>query len=259
MPSGGPLPSDQPLILIVDDEADLRDLLAYNLLRAGFEPLTAVDGADALRIVASRLPSLVLLDQMMPRLSGTDVLARWRREPRTATMPVIMLTARDADADQVAGLNVGADDYITKPFSMPVLLARIRSTLRRGSTPQTVRGEARIGPLRIDRDARIVRIDDEPVSLTATEFRLLLALADTPGSARSRIDLMQRAIGPGVRVTARTIDVHMAALRKKLGRAGGLLETVRGYGYRMSPPRGAPRLGADSPADTASAGAPSDG
>lgn len=225
--------SDQPVILVVDDEADLRDLLTYNLLRAGLEPIAAIDGANALSIVAKRLPDLVLLDQMMPRLSGTDVLARWRRDTRTARLPVIMLTARNADADQIAALSAGADDYITKPFAMPVLLARIRAALRHGSRSRADRDAICVGPLRIDPDARIVSLNGDNLTLTATEHRLLIALADPPGAARSRIDLIQRAIGPGVRVTARTVDVHLAALRKKLGRASLLIETVRGFGYRL--------------------------
>ncbi len=231
--------SDQPAILVVDDEPDLRDLLAFNLQRAGCEPLTAADGVEALRVVEQRLPDLVLLDQMMPRLSGTEVLARWRRDPRTARLPVIMLTARAAERDQVHGLAAGADDYVVKPFSLPVLMARIQAALRRGARQRGERGQRVVGPLRIDFDARRVWVEDRELQLTATEHRLLAALADPPGTARSRVDLIQRAIGPGVRVTARTIDVHMASLRRKLGQGASLIETVRGFGYRLASPEGA--------------------
>ncbi|MCW5777015.1 MAG: response regulator [Phycisphaeraceae bacterium] len=221
-------------ILIVEDERDLAELLALNLSKAGYETTTALDGRMALRLLAERKPDLILLDLMLPELSGTEVAGRVRTNAATASIPIIMLTAKGEELDQLVGLAVGADDYIAKPFSMKVVLARIEAVLRRTSGAAPVSNVLRAGPLEIDADAHRVSCRGQPIRLTVTEFRLLSTLVQSEGRVVSRAGLIRRAIGPGITVTPRTIDVHVTALRKKLGEDGGMIETVRGVGYRFS-------------------------
>lgn len=223
-------------ILVVEDEADLADLIAYNLRRAGYEVEVARDGAAALRAATQSVPDLLLLDIMLPHVSGIQVARQLRTTPKTASVPIVMLTAKAEEVDQVVGLQVGADDYITKPFSMPVLLARVEALLRRtraaAGGPQ-VADVLELGPVRADLATHEVTVGHEPAKLTLTEFRLLVALLRSRGKVLSREDLMYTAIGPDVVVSARTIDVHMAAIRKKLGPAGGMIRTIRGVGYLL--------------------------
>ncbi len=223
-------------ILIVEDEQDLAELVAMQLERAGYAPHQAHDGRTGLRMAAEIQPDLVLLDVMLPELTGIEVAQRLRVDPATSDIPIIMLTARAAETDEVTGLSAGADDYITKPFSLSVLLARIETVLRRAGADHAPSEPLIVGSIEIQADTHRVLIESNEVLLTPTEFRLLTCLVEGRGTVLSRQDLMRKAIGPGVRVTPRTIDVHITALRRKLGDAGGLLETVRGIGYRIEQP-----------------------
>lgn len=219
-------------ILIVEDEADLAELLSYNLRKAGYETEICRDGTSGLRRALESVPDLAILDVMLPHLSGTQIARQMRTHPKTARTPIIMLTAKAEEADQIAGLEVGADDYVTKPFSMKVLLARVEATLRRS---RATAGDAvdviDVAGVRIDLSTHEVSVRGEGVKLTLTEFRLLVALIRGRGKVLSRADLMYTAMGPDVLVTTRTIDVHVAAIRKKLKTSGGCIRTVRGVGY----------------------------
>ncbi|MFG0285760.1 MAG: response regulator [Phycisphaerales bacterium JB039] len=220
-------------ILVVEDHRDLVELLEINLRSAGYQVSSALDGRTGLAKARSLRPNLLILDLMLPHLSGDEVARRLRSEPATASLPIIMLTAKADEADQVSGLATGADDYITKPFSMKVLLARVQAVLRRASeagAPELLS----LGPIEIDTSTHQVRVAGELVQLTLTEFRLLASLIMAGGRVLSRAELMTRAMGPGVLVTERTIDVHITALRRKLGPAAALIQTVRGVGYRAS-------------------------
>jgi two-component system phosphate regulon response regulator PhoB len=221
-------------ILVVEDEADLADLVAYNLRRAGFEVEVVRDGQAAVRHATEIPPDLMLLDIMLPQISGLQVARQLRTHPKTATVPIIMVTAKAEEVDQIGGLQVGADDYITKPFSMPVLIARVEAILRRakGGAPESS-DSLSMGGVHADLATHEVRVGDEPVKLTLTEFRLLVAMMRGRGKVLSREDLMYTAMGPDVVVTSRTIDVHMAAIRKKLGQSGGMIRTIRGVGYLL--------------------------
>ena len=223
------------LILIVEDERDMADLVAARLRKEGYRADAAYDGAAGLDAARAQPPDLVLLDIMMPGLSGTDVLAEMRRDPRTAAVPVVMMTARGREADIVAGLRLGADDYVVKPFSLAVLIARIEAVLRRAGAPAASNHDALlVGPLRIDAERHSVEVDGQAISLTLTEFRLLLALAAARGRVLTRDQLITQVMGPHIVITDRTIDVHMTSLRRKLAGARSLLRTVRGVGYRLS-------------------------
>lgn len=227
-------------ILIVDDERDLLELLQFNLSKAGYEISTATNGRLALEAISQRAPDLILLDVMLPELSGTEVAGRVRANPVTANIPIIMLTAKGEDVDQIVGLTVGADDYVTKPFSNKVLLARIEAVLRRSSKPSAENRQMSLGPVRVNSDTHEVWVDDQAAKLTLTEFRLLSALIHAGGKVLTRAALMTKAIGPGITVTERTIDVHMTAIRKRLGPHAGMIKTVRGVGYRMTPDAAGP-------------------
>jgi DNA-binding response OmpR family regulator len=228
-------------ILVVEDERDLAEMLGYNLKRAGYHALLAHDGAEGLALARQALPDLVLLDLMLPALSGIEVARQLRADPATSGISIVMLTARAEETDQIAGLSIGADDYVTKPFSMKVLLARVEALLRRSSEaarPGT--GPAvRLGPIEADLSSHRVLVDGVEMKLTLTEFKLLVALLQAPQRVLSRNDLITRVMGPGIVVTARTIDVHIAAIRKKLGDHGPMIRTVRGVGYQLSQDRSA--------------------
>jgi len=224
-------------VLVVDDEKDLVDLISYNLARGGYEVLTAYDGKDALETAQREVPDLVVLDLMLPGLDGTEVARRLKADSRTAGVPIVMLTAKGEETDVVVGLTIGADDYVTKPFSMKILLARINTVLRRGEGVEAgATGEGgvlRAGPLVIDMSKHEVTVNGEPVRLTLTEFKLLSALVAARGRVLTRDQLMDKAMGTDVFVTDRAIDVHVTAIRKKLGAANYLVHTVRGVGYRL--------------------------
>jgi len=218
-------------ILVVEDEADLADLLRYNLERAGYSCRCVADGKTALEEILRRPPDLVILDRMLPRMSGDEVIRGLRADPRCQNVPVIMLTAKAGEAEQLAGFSLGADDYVTKPFSMNLLLARVQAMLRRTAPDGSDRVTLTGGPIVLERDRHEVRVGGAPVVLTSTEFRLLETLLVANERVLTREQLIDAAIGPGVAVTDRTIDVHVTALRRKLGTASGWIQTVRGVGY----------------------------
>jgi DNA-binding response OmpR family regulator len=221
-------------IVLVEDEHDMAEMVALRLTREGYEVQVAHDGPAGLRLIRSAPPDLVLLDIVLPGMSGTEIATELRNDPRTADVPIIMLTARSEESDVVVGLQLGADDYVTKPFSMSVLLARIHALLRRAKAPRSeMEGILVAGPIRIDRQRHRVRVNDNPVALSLTEFRLLVALVAARGRVLSRSQLIDQAIGMDAVVRDRTIDVHMTALRRKLGDARGCIRTVRGLGYRL--------------------------
>jgi len=222
-------------ILVVDDEKDIVETIAYNLRRHGYDVAMAYEGTDALEVAFRESPDLILLDLMLPGLDGMEVARRLKADPRTSSTPLVMLTAKGEETDVVIGLTLGADDYVTKPFSMKILLARLNTVLRRGE-PQGTAEEAgilRAGPLSIDTSKHAVNVNNEPVNLTLTEFKLLAALLKARGRVLTRHQLMDKAMGADVFVTDRAIDVHVTAIRKKLGEASWLIHTVRGVGYRL--------------------------
>jgi DNA-binding response OmpR family regulator len=223
-------------VLIVDDEKDIVDLVAYNLARNGYDTIVANNGNDAIENAAKNTPDLIILDLMLPGVDGTEVARRLKADARTANIPIIMLTAKGEETDVVVGLTLGADDYVTKPFSMKVLLARVGSVLRRADMSSGTPAEGgllRAGPLSIDTLKHEVIVNGEVIKLTLTEFKLLSALLNARGRVLTRDQLMDKAMGTDVFVTDRAIDVHITAIRKKLGDASWLVNTVRGVGYRL--------------------------
>lgn len=226
--------SQRKSILVVDDERDLVELISINLQKAGYDVTKAFTGRQGMHAAAQHVPDLVLLDVMLPEISGTEVASRLRTSAATASVPIIMLSAKSEEVDQIVGLTVGADDYVTKPFSMKVLLARIDAVLRRSGAPTAEGRTARLGPIEVNTESHEATLDGQSLKLTLTEFRILTSLIQARGRVLSRATLMSRAMGPGVTVTERTIDVHVTSIRKKLGRHAGLIRTVRGVGYRAS-------------------------
>lgn len=220
-------------VLVIDDEPEMLRLLDYNLTRAGYAVLTARDGDSGLAAARRHAPDLIILDVMMPGLDGLEVCKRLRQDPAMASRPVLMLTARAEESDRVLGLELGADDYVVKPFGMRELLARVKALLRRAEGPPAGGEVLKVGRLVIDSGRRLVTAAGKPVALTATEFNLLRALAERPGRVKSREDLISAARGEDAAVVDRTVDVHVAALRRKLGKLGEAIETVRGVGYRL--------------------------
>jgi len=219
-------------ILIVEDEASLVEVLSYNLQREGYDVVVAKEGHEGLRKAQMQLPELVILDLMLPGLNGLDICRELRASPRTASISILMLTAKGEETDQVVGFAVGADDYVTKPFSVKVLLQRIKVLLRRQANPEPAGDVIEGAGIRVDKRAHQVTVKEQPISLTPTEFRLLETLMKQPGRAFTRHDLMDAAVGDAI-VLERTIDVHIKTLRRKLGFAGERIETVRGVGYRF--------------------------
>ena len=219
-------------VLIIEDERALSDVLVYNLQREGYDTIVAHDGQEGLRKAQTLLPDLILLDLMLPGLSGLDVCRELRAGERTRDIPIVMLTAKAEETDQVVGFKMGADDYVTKPFSVKVLLERIKALHRRLETAGEPVDVVEHLNVRIDRLRHRAYVDDQELGLTPTEFRLLECLLRQPGRAFSRHQLMDAAIGDGAIVLERTIDVHIKTLRRKLGDTD-LIETVRGVGYRF--------------------------
>lgn len=223
-------------ILIVEDEADLAELVAFNLRQSGYTTETVANGAGALSAVQNRRPDLVLLDLMLPDLAGTEVCRRLRSDTSTQRLPVVMLTARAEEVDRVHGFEVGADDYVTKPFSPRELVLRVGAVLRRSSVPppkERSESNIEIGTMVIDIPRHEVRVRDLPVPLTALEFKLLLDLASRRGRVQSREALLERVWGYAPGIETRTVDTHVKRLREKLGDASRYIETVRGVGYRV--------------------------
>jgi two-component system phosphate regulon response regulator PhoB len=223
----------QPRILIVEDEPSIAELIAVNLRHNGFQPVWAEDGSTAQREIDAVLPDAILLDWMLPGQSGIELARRWRREGRTKGVPILMLTARGDEPDKIAGLDAGADDYITKPFSTQEMLARIRAVLRRRA-PEQVSDAVSVGPLSLDASTHRVSWKGEPLRVGPTEFKLLHYLMKHPERVHSRGQLLDRVWGDHVFIEERTVDVHIKRLRESLGEAGALIETVRGAGYRLA-------------------------
>jgi len=222
-------------IMIVEDEHDMAELVAMRLLREQYEVEVAHDGLEALRKIRSNPPDLVLLDLMLPKMSGMDVAKELRGDSRTGSVPIIMLTAKGEESDVVLGLHVGADDYIVKPFSMSVLIARVAAVLRRAQSGDKADADIlRAGPILIDRQRHHVQVAGEPVMLTLTEFRLLAAIVAARGRVLTRDQLINKGMGINAVVTDRTIDVHVTSLRRKLGKARKHIKTVRGVGYCLA-------------------------
>jgi two-component system, OmpR family, phosphate regulon response regulator PhoB len=223
-------------VLVVEDEPDIAALVAYHLARESYRVRTVVDGVEALDAVAREHPDLVILDVMLPRLSGIDVLRALRGRPEWADIPVILLTARKEEHDRIEGLSLGADDYVSKPFSPPELVLRVGAVLRRVRQQPTAESGGkvlRVGPVTVDAGAAIVRVDGRPLDLTATEYRLLLVLVERRGRVQSRRQLLEAVWETTADITTRTVDMHVQRLRRKLGPAADWLETVRGFGYRF--------------------------
>ncbi|NJD90266.1 MAG: response regulator transcription factor [Geobacter sp.] len=220
-------------VVIVEDEKDLAELLAFNLQKEGWQTIVALDGRSGLDTILAELPDLVILDLMLPELTGIEVCKQLRRQEKTATIPVIMVTAKGEEIDRVVGFEVGADDYLVKPFSTRELLLRIKAILRRTASPVETEKTIRHGALVIDEERHLVTVHDAEVTLTLTEFKLLAILAMRPGRMQSRERLLQDVWGYSSDADTRTVDTHITRLRSKLGEAGEMIRTVRGYGYKL--------------------------
>jgi two-component system phosphate regulon response regulator PhoB len=230
-------------ILIVEDERDLQEVLAYNFRGAGHEVLQALRGEEGLRLARQHRPDLVCLDLMLPDLPGTEVCKALKKDAHTKDIPVLMLTAKGEEIDRVVGFELGADDYVTKPFSVRELLLRVQAILRRTSTTPESLPLIEFGRLRVDQAAHRVWVDGDEVQLTALEFKLLVTLHERRDRVQSRETLLDDVWGIEADITTRTVDTHVKRLREKLGPAGEFVETVRGVGYRFmaAPPPGARR------------------
>ncbi len=223
----------KPTVLVIDDEKDLIELVRYNLEKEGFLVKGEPDGESGKAAAVRDLPDIIIVDLMLPGIDGLEVCRRLRADARTAGIPIIMLTAKSGESDRIVGLELGADDYVTKPFSPRELAARVKAVLRRSSAQVQSPALIRRGGLTIDLDRREVACEGQVVSLTASEFRLLQFLTERPGRVFSRSELIDAALGRDVAVVDRTIDVHITGLRKKMGKCGEWIETVRGFGYRF--------------------------
>ncbi len=220
-------------ILVVDDEPEAVELLEFNLTQAGYTVVAAADGAEAIKKARSVLPNLIVLDLMIPEIDGLEVCKMLRRDPATAGVPIIMLTAKAAEIDRILGLELGADDYITKPFSPRELVLRVKKVLQRGQPAETESDAVKLGDLLIDPPRHLVSWRGKGIELTATEFKLLSILAKRRGRVQSRDQLLRDVWEYNSLVDTRTVDTHMRRLREKLGPAAKHLETVRGVGYRF--------------------------
>ncbi len=220
-------------ILIVEDERDIADLIGFNLQRAGYEILKAHDGVEGTEMALRERPDLILLDLMLPGRDGYSVFRELRRDTRTINTPVIMLTARAQTEDRIQGLEAGADDYLTKPFSPKELMLRVQAILKRSEAPPGS-VDFTYGPFRFDKNSLKFYLDNQPTELTATEFKLLLFLCERSGKPQDRNDLLRTVWGYSDATHSRTLDTHMKRLRQKLGEHGSWVETVRGVGYRVA-------------------------
>jgi two-component system, OmpR family, phosphate regulon response regulator PhoB len=226
-------------VLIVEDEPAIAELIAINLRHHGFEPIIAGDGDQAQRELDAVLPDVILLDWMLPGASGLSLARKWRSNERTKPVPILMLTARSDEPDKIQGLDAGADDYITKPFSTQELMARIRAVLRRRA-PEQVAGQLLVGTLSLDGATHRVTYQGAELKLGPTEFKLLNYLMTYPERVHSRTQLLDKIWGDHVFIEERTVDVHIKRLREALGEAGAMVETVRGAGYRITSSLAAP-------------------
>jgi len=231
-----PMTRTKKNILIVEDEADLSELLRYNLEREGYQCRLAGSGDAALSEARRAPPDLIILDRMLPGLPGDEVASRLKRDSRCSSVPIIMLTAKAEETDELVGFALGADDYVTKPFSMKLLLVRVAAVLRRAEPMQSEPEALSAGPVVADRGRHEVTVNGRNVPITATEFRILAALMQARGRVLDRAQLIDRALGADVVVSDRTIDVHVTSLRKKLAAAAAWIHTVRGVGYAFREP-----------------------
>ncbi|MSR01289.1 MAG: response regulator [Gemmatimonadetes bacterium] len=230
-------------ILVVDDEPDITALVAYHLAKAGYRVSTAANGTDALKTATEQRPDVVVLDLMLPGLSGLDVLQALRKQEDTRDVGVIMLTARREEADRIRGLALGADDYLTKPFSPNELTLRVAAIIRRLAAPSTTSGSQLVaGSITVDRSAHRVTVDGQELLLTATEYKLLLTLLERRGRVQTRPQLLETVWDAQPDIQTRTVDMHVQRLRTKLGEAGDQIETVRGFGYRFKSAEKAARI-----------------
>lgn len=228
-----PTPAGE-LVLVVDDEPHIVALVAYHLAKAGYRVSTAANGTDALSLASREPPSLVVLDLMLPGISGFDVLRKLRAKEATRDVAVLMLTARREEPERIEGLSLGADDYLTKPFSPQELVLRVKAILRRAGSKSATHDTVTVGPLQIDRSAHRVTVDGDEIELTPTEFRLLILLTERSGRVQNRSHLLEAVWDAAPDIQTRTVDMHVQRLRTKLGRAGEMIETVRGFGYRFN-------------------------
>ena len=222
-----------PRVLIVEDEPAIAELISVNLKHNGFQPVWAIDAETAQRELDGVLPDVILLDWMLPGESGLSLARRWRASERSKNIPILMLTARGDEADRVAGLDAGADDYLVKPFSPRELLARIRAVMRR-LTPARAQGMVKVNELSLDVDTHRVSWQSQPLKMGPTEFKLLQYLMQHPERVHTRGMLLDKVWGDHVYIEERTVDVHVKRLRESLGEAGRMIETVRGVGYRLT-------------------------
>jgi two-component system phosphate regulon response regulator PhoB len=222
-------------ILVIEDEKDIQDVLSYNLGQAGHEVLVAGRGDEGIRLAKKHKPDLVLLDLMLPEVSGIEVCNALKRDPATAALPILMVTAKGEEVDRVVGLELGAEDYVVKPFSVRELMLRVQAILRRSShRSDPSLGVIEFGPLKIDKEAHRVWVDEKEVELTALEFKLLVTFYERRDRVQTRAKLLDDVWGITADVTTRTVDTHVKRLREKLGSVGDLIETVRGVGYRFA-------------------------
>jgi two-component system phosphate regulon response regulator PhoB len=229
-------PGVRQRILIVEDEKDIVQVLEFALRQAGFDTASAGDAAEALGRIREKQPDLVVLDLMLPDLPGTEICRQLKSNPKTAAMPVMMLTARGEEVDRVVGFELGADDYITKPFSVREVVLRIRAILRRNQPGEGPKPREQVGPIRLDTDAHRCFVDGGEVDLTALEFKLLETFMSRVGRVQTREQLLRDVWDMTGDLQTRTVDTHVKRLREKLGSGRDLIETVRGLGYRMSDP-----------------------
>ena len=223
-------------ILIVEDEKDIVRVLEFALRQAGFETVAAGDAADAFARIRERAPDLVVLDLMLPDLPGSEICRQLKSSAKTSSIPVVMLTARGEEVDRVVGFELGADDYIIKPFSVREVVLRIKANLRRNQPGEAARPREQVGPVRVDAEAHRVYVDGQEVELTALEFRLLETFISRIGRVQTREQLLRDVWEMAGDLQTRTVDTHVKRLREKLGSGRDLIETVRGLGYRMSDP-----------------------
>jgi two-component system phosphate regulon response regulator PhoB len=221
-------------VLVIEDESDLQEILRYNLGQAGHEVRVAGTGTEGLRLAKAELPDIILLDLMLPDMSGTEICKILRGNPATQHIHIVMITAKGEEIDRVVGFELGADDYVVKPFSVRELLLRIQSVLRRRPMGEAPEAQVRFGVMRVHRTAHRAWIAEQEIELTALEFKLLITLFDRQNRVQTRDTLLADVWGIEADVTTRTVDTHVKRLREKLGKAGQYIETVRGVGYRFS-------------------------
>jgi len=220
-------------ILVVEDEKDIVDLIEYHLKQSGFPVIKALDGPSGLELARKEKPSLIILDLMLPEMDGKDICRALKSNPSTQSIPILMLTAKTEEIDRLIGFELGADDYVTKPFSPRELVLRVKAILRRKEVPQEGEKIIQIGDLMIDLDRHRVTIKQNPIQLTSTEFKLLVELASKRGRVQTREHLLDKVWGYTYEGYARTVDTHIRRLREKLGSSGDYIETIRGMGYRF--------------------------